>query len=156
MELALIEVSGVTAKVSHKSRIPKGIIGAIVRFQFTDPAWNDFEKMAVFQGVCTKDVLIQEDTAVIPHEVVSQADVQLKVGVYGTNAEKNTAIPTLWANLGFIKDAADPSGDSDSDDSLPIWAQIQREVSDLKENGSNGTPGSNAVGITNIMISEVI
>ena len=137
MEVAQINVDGVYARVAYKKPVTKGMIGAKVRFLFTDNVWAGLEKTVVFSGVCSRDVVLEDGSAEIPAEVISSADVQLKVGVYGTDADKNLAIPTLWASLGLVKDGADPSGDPAVDQGLPIWATIQADVAKIKNKMDN-------------------
>jgi hypothetical protein len=73
----------------------------------------------------------------------------LKVGIYGVDAENNLVIPTLWAAIGGIRDAVDPSGDPGTDPELPIWAQladrvegIAKDVKDLQQTGGASPGGS--------------
>ena len=134
MNITTIAVSGVYAHTKNLANIPAGIVGASVDFEFMDPIWDDLIKTVVFQGNVPRDVLLQGNTAVIPHETVAQKGSTLKVGVYGVDAENNLIIPTLWTSIGGIRDAADPSGDPGTDPTLPIWAQLQQDVDDLKEN----------------------
>lgn len=138
MNMATIEVSGVYAHARMYSTIPAGIVGADVIFEFIDPIWDKLTKTAVFQGAVTRDVILSGNTAVIPAETVEKAGHTLKVGVYGVDAENNLVIPTLWAAIGGIRDAADPSGDPGTNPELPIWAQLQKELEKLKENGVGG------------------
>ena len=49
------------------------------------------------------------------------------------DADGNIVIPTLWEDIGAILDAADPSGDTNTDPSLPVWAQIQAMIGNLDE-----------------------
>jgi len=51
------------------------------------------------------------------------------VGVYGTDGNNVQAFPTIWADCGRVRAAADPSGDASSDPSLPVWAQMQEQIS---------------------------
>ena len=111
--------------------IPRGIVGAVVAVEYTDPAWDSLRKTVVFRGAATKDVLDAGNEIVIPAEVVSKAGGSLYMGVYGVNAENHVAIPTIWTELGVIQGAATPSGDASTAPSLPVWAQIQAMVGDL-------------------------
>ena len=131
MDIALVHVSGVHAAARWVRKIPVGIIGARVTFKFDDPLWEGLSKTVVFSGAVDKDVPLEGGSVVIPPEVVAQKDIRVKVGVYGTDSQKDLAIPTLWANLGTVRDAADPSGDTDTDPSLPIWAQLREDVDKL-------------------------
>lgn len=62
---------------------------------------------------------------------IAKPNVALRLGVYGVDADGNIAIPTLWADLGNVRDAADPSGDTTTDPSLPVWAKLQAMIGDL-------------------------
>ena len=135
MELTRIRVSGVRARPVEVRDIPQGIIGGTVRFEYTDPIWDGLNKIVVFRGLVTRDVVNAGDLVQIPVECVLRAGISLYVGVYGTDADGRIAIPTLWADLGRVRAAADPSGDPAADPALPIWAQLQAEIEVLKENG---------------------
>jgi len=74
----------------------------------------------------------------VPSEVVARAGQSLLVGVYGTDGSGVRAIPTLWADLGKIRPAADPSGDESTDESLPVWAQLQEQIDEIRETGTGG------------------
>lgn len=139
MVYAIIKVDGSTAVPIFRKRIPAGIIGARVQFEF-GAGWEGRSRTVVFQaGAVTKDVLLDpgDDTAVIPAELVAAPVNSLRVGVYGTKAD-GTALPTLWAELGRVYYAADPSGDETTDPSLPVWAQLQQQVDELKQSSGSG------------------
>ena len=87
----------------------------------------------VFRSAVTKDVLDAGSEVVVPAEVVSRAGVNLYMGVYGVDAANNAVIPTIWTELGLVNGAAAPSGDTSSDPSLPVWAQIQASIGDLDD-----------------------
>ena len=132
MELAKILVSSTDTRVVSLKAIPAGITGATVRFVYEDPAWAGLRKHAVFVG--TKSVVV-ETVAEIPQEVVAVPGPLLKVGVFGTDTDRNLAIPTVYANLGRIVPAADPSGDSSTDATLPVWAQLMERIERLELGG---------------------
>lgn len=136
--IAKIYVNGVTAVASMLKKIPKGIIGATIQPTFGDD-WEGLSKTAVFKGAVTKDVLIEDDTVTIPAECVAQSGHRLKVGFYGV-ADGTVAIPTIWADLGLIRDATDPSGDTTTDPTLPVWAQLQDQLAGI-------TGGETATGV---------
>ena len=124
MEIGKIEVSGNRARVSSRSSVTSGMVGATVAFAF-DETWADMDKTLVWAG---SGVTVDDTTAsgVVPAEVVAKFGGRLKVGVYGT--KEGTAIPTVWADLGPILPGADPSGDESTDPSLPVWAQLQQQM----------------------------
>ena len=133
MNYATIKISGIRAEVFERKPITSGTIGATVAFEF-DETWDGMAKTLVWRGSgVTKD-----DTTcsgVIPAEVLVEPDTRLFVGVYGTLGD--TATPTIWADLGVIKQGADPSGDESTDPSLPVWAQLQAEIEALKKAGAD-------------------
>jgi len=129
--IAKIEVDGVIAKLVQSNIIPKGIIGGKVQIQYKDPLWNDLQKTVVFRSTVTKDVIDAREEVEIPIEVVSTEGVNLFVAIYGTNDNKNIALPTLWVDLGKVLSAAEPSGDSSTDPTLPVWAQLSQQYEHL-------------------------
>ena len=131
MKIAEVRVNGCRCETVRLEPIPRGIVGAVVAVEYTDPAWDSLRKTVVFRGAATKDVLDAGNEIVIPAEVVSKAGGSLYMGVYGVDAENHVAIPTIWTELGVIQGAATPSGDASTAPSLPVWAQIQAMVGDL-------------------------
>lgn len=137
MILAKIRVVGIHAHLTECEKIPSGIKGAQVAFEYADPMWDEMTKTVVFKGAVTKDVLDAGDVVEIPSECVARPGAALQVGVYGTG-KNGQATPTLWADLGRVKPAADPSGDPSTDGSLPVWAQLQEQIKDLQQGGAGG------------------
>lgn len=133
MLVARVQVSGVSANVVYRKTIPSGIIGAQIEIVYAEEIWKGLRKTVVFRGAVTKDVITDDDVVTIPAEVVSKPNVVLYVGVYGVDSDGKLAIPTLWANLGAILDAADPSGDTSTDQSLPVWAALQAMIGNLDD-----------------------
>lgn len=133
MILAKIQVTDIYAAAVYRKPIPAGIVGAQVQIEYADDIWASLRKTVVFRGAGTKDVITDDTMVTIPAEVVAQKSVRLKVGVYGVDADNNIVIPTLWADLGIIQDATDPSGDPTTDPGLPVWAQIQAMIGDLSK-----------------------
>lgn len=133
MRIAEVKVANTTCETTPLVPIPKGIVGATVSIEYTDPAWDDLQKTVVFRSAVTKDVLDAGSEVVVPAEVVSRAGVNLYMGVYGVDAANNVVIPTIWTELGLVNGAAAPSGDTSSDPSLPVWAQIQGMIGNLDD-----------------------
>ena len=130
MNIAHIEVSGVIAAVKDLKQIPAGLIGGTVTFDFKDDQWKHLTKTVCFVGAVAKDVVGVASAVTIPCEVLAKPGRRIAVGVYGTDAEGKVAVPTLWAELGFTQFSADPSGDTSTDPSLPVWAQLQEEAAE--------------------------
>ena len=129
--IAQIHVDGVSAVVSKLKKVPKGIVGAAIQVTFSSE-WTNLGKTAVFQGADTKDVLVNERTITIPAECVAESGYLLRVGFYGVSGD-TLAIPTIWANMGTIQDATDPSGDTSTDPTLPVWGQMHGQIAQNKE-----------------------
>ena len=104
-----------------------------VHFAFS-PDWDGLRKTAVFSdGWRTVDVLESAWTdgcVPIPHEVLQTAGRNVRVGVYGSDST-GVALPTVWAELGRVRPAADPSGDTSTDPTAPVWSQLQGQIGDL-------------------------
>lgn len=106
-----------------------------VQFVFS-PDWDGLTKTAVFSnGKTTVDVLAANwdgDTVPVPHEVLAVPGRHARVGVYGAD-ESGVVLPTVWVSLGKVQPGADPSGDASADPSLPVWAQLQKQIGDLDD-----------------------
>lgn len=106
-----------------------------VQFVFS-PEWDGLTKTAVFSnGKTTVDVLAANwdgDTVPVPHEVLAVPGRHARVGVYGAE-ESGVVLPTVWVCLGKVQPGADPSGDASADPSLPVWAQLQKQIGDLDD-----------------------
>lgn len=106
-----------------------------VEFVFSDD-WSGLTKTAVFSaGRTTVDVLESAwdgNKVVVPHEILADAGPIARVGVYGANAD-GLILPTVWVTLGKVMPAAEPSGDPGADPTLPIWAQLQKQIGDLDD-----------------------
>lgn len=106
-----------------------------VQFVFS-PAWDGLTKTAVFtNGKTAVDVLAASwdgDTVPVPHEVLAVPGRHARVGVYGAD-ESGVVLPTVWVSLGKVQPGADPSGDETADPSLPVWAQLQKQIGDLDD-----------------------
>ena len=141
MEIAKIKVSTVQAEVVSQQPVPAGIVGATIHVEYTDPVWHSLCKTIVFNGCTTKDVLSNETVITIPAEAVARPGTDLLVSFYGVGPGNALVVPTLRVSLGKIQPAADPSGDSSTKPTLPVWAQLQQEVAELRENGGSEGEG---------------
>lgn len=133
MIVAKIQVNGAIAHTLYKKVIPAGIIGAQIEFEYAEDIWQGLHKTVVFRGTATKDVVTDANVVTIPQEVAEKPMSPLSVGVYGVDGDGNLAIPTIWADLGIVRESANPSGDPSTDPSLPVWAQIQGMIGNLEE-----------------------
>ena len=117
---------------SANERITTGLTGKTVTFRFGAGWENITARTAVFEGSgVTRDCLIENGEAVIPHECLTVPGGVLRCGVYGVEGDKKT--PTVYAELGQIERGADPSGDTSTDPTLAVWAQILAKMGSLDD-----------------------
>lgn len=117
---------------SAEERITTGLTGKVVTFRFGAGWENVTARTAVFEGSgVTKDCLIGNGEAVIPHECLTVPGGVLRCGVYGVEGDRQT--PTIYAELGQIERGADPSGDTSTDPTLAVWAQILAKMGSLDD-----------------------
>ena len=125
----IIRAQQAQCRRSSEERITSGMVGKQVCFDFAE-AWDGMAKTAVFEGSGTKkDVVLSGSMAEIPHECLTAHGGILRVGVYGTDGTIQT--PTIYTDIGQIERGADPSGETSTDPTLPIWAQLQGMMGDL-------------------------
>ena len=135
----MLEISCAKARaalISPPELLTAGMAKVVtVHFAFS-PDWDGLRKTAVFSdGWRTVDVLEAAWTdgcVPIPHEVLQTAGRNVRVGVYGSDST-GVALPTVWAELGRVRPAADPSGDTSTDPTAPVWSQLQGQIGDLKK-----------------------
>lgn len=99
-----------------------------------DSSWDGWNKTAVFEGSgVIKEHIIVNGKSPIPWEVLKE-DGWLKVGVKGTQGEKEK--PTIWGNRLQVN-LGTPSGESGTEPTPSIYAQIL-EVATNAEEVANG------------------
>lgn len=125
-----VRYSKVCGSCLLREPLTSGMVGQTIHFEYS----HDFDGLmitAVFtDGKNTVDVINPGNECVIPHEVLTTVGATVKVGIYATRGNE-LVIPTVYAIIGIVLKGADPSGDESTDPSLPTWAQIQNDVSDL-------------------------
>ena len=97
--------------------------------------WDGLTLMAVFtDGTVTVDVtnIAAATEITVPHEVMTTAGRTVSVGLYGTDGT-SVVLTTNMCRLCRIDSGAEPSGDSSTDPTLPVWAQIQSQIGDLSD-----------------------
>ena len=127
------EFTGAEGKMTASQVLTSGMVGRKVRFLFS-PEWEGLRKTAVFTaGEVTRDVPDIREEEVIPARVLEKPLEQLYVGIYGTNAQGDLVIPTVWVPGPVIKPGADPSGDPSTAPDLPVWDRILALMGSLEE-----------------------
>lgn len=132
MQPLKITVSSTRAVCSERpDPITTGMVGLRAEFTFSED-WDGLKKTAVCAGSgVAKDVLVIQDAITVPPECLTDPASDLKIGLYGTNSTGNIVIPTVYAYCGRLFRGADPSGDTSTDYTLPIWAQLQAMMGSL-------------------------
>lgn len=129
------------AITTERELLTHGQVGAKVQFTFSND-WADLKKTAVFK-CCGKAIDVLEEqwetnyTVVIPPEMTQDIGTMVRVGVYGRNDSGKRVTPTVYTNLSLVAEAADPSGDTSTDQSLPVYSQLQIELDEVKNNLKN-------------------
>ena len=127
-----ITANGVCARAQRLEPLTSGMVGAKVAFALS-PDFNGLTVTAVFtNGAVTKDVLNPGDECFIPPEVLETAGKTVKVGIYAVRGSE-LVIPTVYASIGVVLPGADPSGDTSTSATLPVWAQIEAMIGSLDD-----------------------
>lgn len=132
--------TGADGRMTAAEVLTSGMVGKEVRLEFSSD-WDGLMKTAVFTaGKVTRDVVDVSEVVVIPAEVLAVPMRHLYVGIYGVSQD-GSVTPTIRVKGPLIEPGADPSGDEGVDPTLPVWAQLQQEIDDLKD-GITGGEGS--------------
>ena len=127
-----ITANGVCARAQRLEPLTSGMVGAKVAFELS-PDFDGLTVTAVFtNGAVTKDVLNPGDECFIPPEVLETAGKTVKVGIYAVRGSE-LVIPTVYAPIGVVLPGADPSGDTSTSATLPVWAQIEAMIGSLDD-----------------------
>ena len=127
-----ITANGVCARAQRLEPLTSGMVGTKVAFELS-PDFDGLTVTAVFtNGAVTKDVLNPGDECFIPPEVLETAGKTVKVGIYAVRGSE-LVIPTVYAPIGVVLPGADPSGDTSTSATLPVWAQIESMIGSLDD-----------------------
>ena len=115
----------------ERETLTSGMVGKEVKLEFSED-WEGLSKTVVFSADdVTRDVVDAGEVVTIPHEVLAEPMKHLYVGVYGVG-DNGRIIPTVRAKGPYIHPGADPAGDESVEPSLPIWAQLQGQLDEIK------------------------
>ncbi len=121
-------------QIIRKEKLTSRMVGAKVAVNFTSD-WNGLTKTAIFScGDISRAVLETEwdgKFITVPWEVLRYHGQHLTFGVFGVNANGTVAIPTIYADLGLVERGANPDADPSAEPTLPVYAQIQKEIGNL-------------------------
>lgn len=119
-------------------RVTTGSVGIPVELELSD----DFDGLAVtvcFEcGGDAADVVWYDGAEVtVPAQLLAHEGERLKVGVYGTRADGEVVIPTVWATADVVRLGAVPSG-VDPSQPEPDWtAQVQSIAAEAIETANS-------------------
>lgn len=115
------------ASVKRREKITAGSVGIQCRFAFS-AEWDGLGKTAVFETDKHKIAVVLNTPAVtIPWEVCEEADLDVIVGVYGTNGNGTIVIPTIYAKLGTV--AVGTTTDGAENAQTPTATDVQQITS---------------------------
>lgn len=129
--------------------ITSGTVGLPVEISF-DSHWDALEKVATFRaGERCVTVADPEKGMVVPWEVLEKPQQILQIGVYGSNAEGDLVIPTLWVPVAPIYTGTDPAGDPALDPTIPFWLDVCNRIDEAaKTMQDHAANGENPHGVT--------
>ncbi|MBR3974141.1 MAG: hypothetical protein IKJ99_09370 [Oscillospiraceae bacterium] len=137
-----LRVTGANAKAVVSGVLTSGAAGIPVSIDY-DSSWDGLRKDLVCTsgkwgpGTKRRTVLNIANAAEVAHEVMIE-DHYLYIGVEGRNADGTLVICTKLAECGMILPGANADADPSARPELPIWAQLQQQINELKENGIGG------------------
>lgn len=140
-------VRGARVRVEVDGILTSGAVGIPVTIQY-DSAWDGLTKNLVCTSgewgpaVKPRTIANIDTAATVAHEVMIAGN-HLYLGVEGRNADGTIVIPTAWADCGEIYPGAGVSRDPSAKPTLPIWAQLEQQINDLKKNETQ-SGGNNA------------
>lgn len=119
-----ISVSRADATVLETETLTAGRIGLVCEFVFSSD-WDDLEKVAVFDGEVTKEVMLDENNrAIVPAECMATAGYKLRCGVTGLNAEQVVVLPTVYVYAGKIRESAEIADSSIEEITPSLASQV--------------------------------
>lgn len=122
-------------EILEKEPVTSGSVNVYkVRFEFSED-WQGLTRKAVFQaGEVSRSALLDESgECVIPWEVLAEYHplTRLRAGAYGCADE--TALPTVWADLGIILQGVPSSGKETQQPTPDIYQQIASLAAKVEE-----------------------
>lgn len=134
-----ITINKADAVASQLETLVCGMVN-VVEIHFTlSEHWDGLYKTAVFSnGQTTIDVLESEwltpDTCVLPPEMVAIHGKKVSVGLRGqaTLGDEVGILPSTLCSLGTVKQGPAAQADSGTQPSLPVWGQLQEQVTKLQ------------------------
>lgn len=138
MQIAKVYVNELEARTIYGKKITKGLRGGKVSLEYAGGIWGGLVKSVAFtNGLKTVGVLNAGLEVEIPPEVTDTAGVEIMVGVCGVDGT-GIVIPTIWANLGEVLEAA-PADFEEADKELTpsVTEQLLSLIGPMDELGTD-------------------
>ena len=135
-----LTVNGAKATAAVDGILTSGSVGIPVTIEY-DSSWDGLTKSLVCASGKWRTSSIHrtmpniDASATVAHEVLI-ANNHLYLGVEGRNADGSLVIRTTLDECGKILHGADANADPSAIPTLPIWAQLEQQIDDLKKNGN--------------------
>ena len=124
--------SSADGRMEGEETLTSGMVGQEVRLEFSEE-WEGLRRTVVFTAGCeSRDVVDPGPVVAIPHEVLAESRNHLYVGVYGVG-DNGRVMPSVRVKGPWIHPGIDPAGDETTEPALPVWAQLQQQVTELRE-----------------------
>jgi len=108
------KVTAASIAVTADEKLTSGRVGLECEFEFS-PEWEGLAKTVVFEGVCSRAIVLTGSTAVIPPETLDDAaGCTLRVAATGASEDGTIVIPTVWGKVGVISASVADSEYSES------------------------------------------
>lgn len=138
-------VTGAKVRANVDGLLTSGMVGIPVTIEY-DGAWKGLTKNLVCRsgqwyggaGGETRTILNIGARATVAQEVLI-GDKNLYLGIEGYNADGTLVIPTVWADCGKVHPGAQSGKDYAAKPTLPVYAQLQQQINELKKAGNCGT-----------------
>lgn len=129
--MIVVKVRDREIRIAPTAPVTSGSVGLPVAWTFSEE-WEGLAKTAVFRGSGTaRDVVLTDDSCVVPADVLTGSDGPLEIGVRGvmvTHDEDTdedvvtVVIPTIWGRIDRIYDGTIPS-EADPSVPEPDWTE---------------------------------
>lgn len=132
-------LKGAKARAKVNGVLTSGMVGIPVTIEYDD-TWQALAKNLVCrcgkrydppEKGMTRIVANIDTTATVAHEVM-EAGMYLYLGVEGYSADGSKVMPTTWAECGMILQGVHAHDEESEDPTLPVWAQLEADVAQLK------------------------
>ena len=143
--MIIVEANNNKAWCPERELLTAGSVGVTVDLRFSDD-WDDLQVFGIFRAYnVSAAVAVTGDSVEIPASVLANPNVHLLLGLYGVAEDGKVVIPTVYADLGVVRDAANLTG---ADNYVPpdasLYAQVLKLAGDAQAAAEEATSGEYA------------